>query len=268
MVAFVESDECDGPVYLPVSPSETLHENLEDIYDQVGIEYNEFEYFVGDRKIDITKTFFEHGIVGDCEITPIPKASTKHDEQPFTCTVEAFEDYWGTYVGDDDSDHDLDDLETFFDGFDVEDELMQSKCQMTRMKQLEKSIKRDAHKFEHYLMRQWWKTGPLADQLVRLALLDLDCISMQVSLDEFKFNECLEKLAVFTQRVADQREKPTPKPKPAPQTKTPFDNFWKIKVWPNDKKPGLQGMAEPSQTTKTGLQPKPLQHRDPNRGKK
>ena len=113
MVAFIESDECEGPVYLHVSPSATLQENLEDIYNQVGIEYNDFEYFVGDRKIDITKTFKENGIVSACEITPIPKAETQHDEQPFTCTVEAFEDYWGTHVGNDDSPHDLNDLETF-----------------------------------------------------------------------------------------------------------------------------------------------------------
>jgi hypothetical protein len=51
MVAFIESDECEGPVYLSVCPSATLQENLEDIYNQVGIEYNEFEYFVGDRNI-------------------------------------------------------------------------------------------------------------------------------------------------------------------------------------------------------------------------
>ena len=70
------------------------------------------------------------------------KAETQHDEQPFTCTVEAFEDYWGTYVSNDDSPHDLNDLETFFDGFDVEDELMHSKCQMFRMKQIEKSLER------------------------------------------------------------------------------------------------------------------------------
>ena len=75
-----------------------------------------------------------------------PKAETQHVEQPFTCTVEAFEDYWGTYVGNDDSDHDLNDLETFFDGFDFEDELMHSKCQMTRMSQIGKSLKRDAIK--------------------------------------------------------------------------------------------------------------------------
>jgi hypothetical protein len=73
MVAFTKSAECEGPLYLPVGPSETLQENLEDIYNQVAIEYNEFEYFVGDRKIDITKTFKENGIVSACEITPKPK---------------------------------------------------------------------------------------------------------------------------------------------------------------------------------------------------
>ena len=119
MVAFIESDECEGPVYLPVTPSETLQENLEDIYNQVGIEYNEFEYFVGDRKIDITKTVRENGIVSACEITPkhkIPEpvpAPKARGIKPILCEVEVFS-----------------------------------------IAQLEKSIKRDALKFEHHIMIQ------------------------------------------------------------------------------------------------------------------
>jgi hypothetical protein len=148
-----------------------------------------------------------------------PKAETQHDEQPFTCTGEAFEEYWGPYVGNDDSPHDLNDLETFFDGFDVEDELMHSKFQMIRMKRLEKSKKREARKVEHYLMRQLWKTGPMADQFLRLALLDLDCIKVQVSLDEVKFNECLKKLV---EKQPKSKPKPAPKPQLAPATKKTF----------------------------------------------
>jgi hypothetical protein len=112
-----------------------------------------------------------------------------------------FEAYWSKFVGDD-SVHDLADIDSFFDGFDIEDELMHSKCQMFRMRQIqktiqedqyqyeyaiyskivegardiiniEKSIKRDAIKFEHHIMIQGLRE---VDEIARARKLKADLL--------------------------------------------------------------------------------------------
>ena len=84
-----------------------------------------------------TKTFLDWN---DFEPVHEEKAKPKARVKLSLCKVEAFEAYWLKYVGDDSSPHELNDIETFYDGFDLEDERMHMRCQMFRVKQLAKSI--------------------------------------------------------------------------------------------------------------------------------
>jgi hypothetical protein len=77
-----------------------------------------------------------------------PKADPPARDKLTLCDVEAFEAYWFKYVGDDATPHDLNDVDSFFDGFDFEDERMHMKCQMFRVTEIELSIKADVGKIE------------------------------------------------------------------------------------------------------------------------
>jgi len=119
--------------------------------------------------------------------------------------VEDYEFYKGNQEADTQTDHEEEsEGEDFWDDWDIETDLMICKLHEREMDNILKSIKRDALKFEHYLMIRGLK----------------DIAKIEASI------------------------KPKPKPKPAPKveptpkpTKNPFDNFWKFKVKPNDKTP-------------------------------
>ena len=127
------SDEIDGSVFLDVTKSDSLESLFEDIFNQLGIEYEEWDYFVGTQKIDIAKSLGENGVCEDCVIKPVPKAS--HEDSESDCDSEV--------VGED-----------FWKHWDLETDLMICKLQLQRMNDLEKTIKRDHFKFEHLLL-QW-----------------------------------------------------------------------------------------------------------------
>jgi hypothetical protein len=182
MVAFIESDECEGPVYLSVCSSATLQENLEDIYNQVGIEYNEFEYFVGDRKIDITKTFRENGIVSACEITPKPKIPEPLPQpkargiKPILCEVEVFS---------------IAQIEKSIkrDAIKFEHHIMIQG--LKGIAQIEKSIKRDALKFEHHIMIQGLRE---VDEIAKARNLKADMLIIGLAFEAL--NKKREKLGL------------------------------------------------------------------------
>jgi hypothetical protein len=93
-----------------------------------------------------TKTFLEWDLFTPV-LKPIPehktyepKAKAKARGKLSLFEVEAFEAYWLKHVGDDSTPHDINDINTFFDGFDHEDERVHMKCHMFRIAQLAKSI--------------------------------------------------------------------------------------------------------------------------------
>ena len=49
-IAFPESDEIDGSLFLEVTESDSLESLFQDIYNQVGIEIDDFDFFVGTKK--------------------------------------------------------------------------------------------------------------------------------------------------------------------------------------------------------------------------
>ena len=130
-IAFPESDEIDGSVFLEVTESDSLESLFQDIYNQVGIEIDDFDYFVGTKQIDIAKSLGENGVCEDCVIQPVPKAY--HEDSDSDCDSEV--------VGED-----------FWKHWDLESDLMICKLQLQRMNDLEKTIKRDHLKFEHLLL--------------------------------------------------------------------------------------------------------------------
>jgi hypothetical protein len=80
-------------------------------------------------------------------VDPPPKPRARGKKLSL-CEVEAFEAYWNKFVGDD-SAHDLSDIDSFFNGFNVEDELMHATCQMFRMRQIKTTINDDQHQYEY-----------------------------------------------------------------------------------------------------------------------
>ena len=49
-IAFPESDDIDGALFLDVSTLDSLENIFEDIYNQLRIEYEEWDYFVGTKE--------------------------------------------------------------------------------------------------------------------------------------------------------------------------------------------------------------------------
>ena len=100
------------------------------------------------------------------------------------------------------------------------------------MSQIEKSIKRDALKFEHHIMIQGLRE---VDEIARARNLKADMLIIGLALEAL--NEKREKLGLPRKRpqyVEPVWKKTAPEPKPP---KNPFDNFWTFKVKPNDKTP-------------------------------
>ena len=138
------------------------------------------------------------------------KAKPKARVKLSLCKVEAFEAYWLKYVGDDSTPHDLNDIETFYDGFDLEDERMHMRCQMFRVKQLAKSIA---------------KTTPFV-----LAHLEAKA--------QAQWLEALAReIATTTPKVLAHLDAKAKAQAKAKATKNPFDNFWKFPCKLNDKTP-------------------------------
>jgi hypothetical protein len=116
---------------------------------------------------------------------------------------------------------------------------------MFRIAQIEKSIKRDALKFEHFILIQGLKEVEHIEASIKPQKADLT----QMAKDA---NSCFE--LVSSSDLEARQPKPEPKPqpkvepKPAPNkveptpkpTNKPFDIFWKFKVKPNDKTPACK----------------------------
>ena len=68
---FDESEDCDGSVFLWVELDEPIESQLSEVVEDMGMDLSDWEFYCEDRLIDITLSYNENGIDGDCQIIPV-----------------------------------------------------------------------------------------------------------------------------------------------------------------------------------------------------